>query len=158
MPDPVHIASMGSVESANEVDIQAARDGRGLHKWVNDKTPGATEVVLTDATLYYDIPPGKQALIRKSWVALNTVSDSVHGNLVSCDRAAGAGTCTDLDGHMEVHSSGNLAGNEHYERNYRVPICVKYSSGARSISMRMDANDAGTGLSCGWQGWVENES
>ena len=150
------VASMGREEHTSEVGLQAARDGFALHKWVNDKVPGATKVVLSDSTLYYNIPEGKQVIIAKACVALRTASDSVHANLVSCDRPAGAGTCADIDGHMEITSSGNLAGSEHYERVFQVPICVKYSDDNRSISIQADCNDASTEITCGWQGWVEN--
>lgn len=68
-----------------------ARQGNGIHKWVNDKVPGAAEVVLTDATLYYDIPEGKVVFIRKAWGILTTVSDCFRMALVGCTEVAGGG-------------------------------------------------------------------
>ena len=136
---------------------QRSRLGDGLHKWVCNKTPGATEVVLTDTTLIYNIPEGKQIFIRKAWILLTSASDNCHGTLVSCNAVAGGGTPTNLDGCLVVHSAAAMYGSEHYERDYRVPIRVRYSDGARSISIKVNANDASTEISVGWQGWVESE-
>ena len=134
-----------------------ARRGYGIHKWVNNKKPGSSETVLTDATLYFNIPEGAQVFIRKAWVLLNTLSDTCCVNLVSCDAVAGGGTATDIDGCMRIHSSASLYGSEHYERDYRVPLVVRYSSGARSVSVKANANDASAEIDCGWNGWYEEE-
>jgi len=76
---------------------------------------------------------------------------------VSCSAIAGGGVATALDGDQDVYSSGNLAGAEHYERDYQIPLVVKYSTGARSISIKVNANDALATIGCGWHGWVEDE-
>jgi len=135
----------------------AAREGLGLYKWVNDKVPGAVAVVLTDATLVYNIPAGYQVFIVKTWALLQTASDSCKFTTVSCSAINGGGVATALDGDQDIYSSGNLAGAEHYERDYQIPLVVKYSTGARSITIEVTANDALATIGCGWHGWVEPE-
>lgn len=137
--------------------IHAARRGDGIHKWVNDKTPGADLVVLTDATLYYNIPEGRQVLIYQIYAGIQTVSDSCHFEIVSCTAVAGGGTPTAVTGHYHIFTGANLVGTEDKEREFTPPIIVKYSDGARSISIRVDANDASAEVSCGWMGIVEDE-
>ena len=136
---------------------QAARLGSGIHKWVNDKVPGDASVVLTDATLYYNIPAGHQVLITQLFLGIETVSDDCHSDMVSCDAVAGGGTPTAISGHFHIFTGANLVGTEDKEREFIPPILVKYSDGARSISVRVDANDASTVVTTGWMGWVEAE-
>ena len=96
-----NVAPRDYTKTAGEM-AQRSRIGDGLHKWVNEKTPGANAVVLTDATLYYDIPEGKQVFIRKAWAILLTLSDTCTFNLVSCSAIAGGGVATDVDGHQRT--------------------------------------------------------
>ena len=150
--------SMGRASPPENIDVslRAARRGDALHKWVNAKKPGATEVALTDATLVYNIPEGKQVIILSAWLALSSVNDNIKANLVTSDLPDGVGTLTDIDGRMQTSSDAALYGNEYCERDYKVPLCIKHSDSVASITFEVDANDANCEISCGWQGWVEN--
>lgn len=138
--------------------LEAARDARGLHKWVNDKTASGSLQVLTDATMYYDIPAGKQVIIVQAYIGVETVSDDIHVEVVSCSAVAGGGTATALSGHYHLFTGANLVGTEDKEREFMPPLIAKYSDGARSVTMRINANDASCVISCGWMGWVEPET
>lgn len=139
-------------------EVHAARRGDGLHKWVNDKTPGADAVVLTDATLYYNVPEGKQVLITAMHFDVETDSDDVHVGMVSCSAVAGGGDATEISGHAHIFTGAAVGWQASKERPFYPPILVTYSSGARSVSMKVNANDAAAVLSCGWTGWVEDET
>ena len=138
-------------------EVHVARRGYGLHRWVNDKTPGSDSVVLTDATLVYNIPAGKQVLITSLNFDLITVSDDVHISLVSCSAVDGGGDATDISGHVHLFTGTTVDGAASKERPFNPPLHVTHTSGARSISMRVKANDAAAVISIGWHGWVENE-
>ncbi len=137
--------------------VQQARLGHGLHKWVDDKKPGASSTVLTDTALVYNLSAGYAVFIVSCWAQLTTASDNLHVNLVSCTAVNGGGVATDISGHLHVVSSGNMAGTENDEREFIVPIRCRYKDGVRSISMRVDANDAAAVMHCGWDAWVEAE-
>jgi hypothetical protein len=149
---------MGQFTHTYDSAKEAARDGRALHKWVNDKTPGATVVVLTDVTLYYNIPVGKQVMITQLNFDVATLSDDCHFSLVSCDAVAGGGTPTEISGHAHAFTGNVQAGSFSKERDFNPPIRVRHTDGARSISIRVDANDAALVCSCGWTGWIEPET
>lgn len=136
---------------------EATRQGRALHKWVNSKTPGSSEVVLTDATLYYNIPTGKQVLVTQLCFDLETMSDDCCFTIVSCSAVAGGGTSTAITGCIQVFTGNVQSGSAAKERMYVPSILVTYSSGARSITLRVNANDANAVISCGWMGEVEDE-
>ena len=134
-----------------------ARIGNAVHKWVNDVTPGATEVVLVNPSLVYNIPADSQVMITRLYIGLLTPSDNVHANLVGCSAVDGGGTATDLCGHEHIYSSGNLAGTENAAHEFRPPIRVRNTDYA-SISVRVDCNDATAEMSASWCGFVETET
>ena len=149
---------VGGISSSTDHALQAARRGDNLLKWVNDKVPGDTQLVLTDTTLYYNIPSGKRVLITHVSYGLNSVSDNCHFEIGSCSAVAGGGTFTGLTFHMEAATGDRKADKAIQRSDFDPPICVNYSSGARSITMRVTANDAAAVLTCGWHGWVEKET
>jgi len=149
---------VGGVSTGTDNALQASRRGDSLLKWVNDKTPGDALVVLTDATLYYDIPAGKRVLITHVSYGLITVSDDCHFELVSCSAVAGGGTPTAITFHMEAATGDRKSDKSIQRSDFDPPICVNYSSGARSITLRVNANDAAAVITCGWHGWVEDET
>lgn len=146
------------MEGFESVPILYARRGLALHKWVNDKTPGADAIVLTDATLVFNITEGLQVLIANLTFDLISPSDDAHINLVSCDEVNGGGNATDISGHTHVITGTAASGIASKERPMIPPIRVRYKDGARSITCKVHANDAGAVISCGWHGWVEKET
>ena len=148
----------GGVSSSTDHALQASRRGDSLLKWVNDKTPGDASVVLTDVGLYYDIPAGKRVLITHVSYGIITVSDDCHFEIGSCSAVTGGGTFTPLAFHMEVGTGDRKSDKAIQRTDFDPPLCVNYSSGARSITMRVNANDASAVITCGWHGWVEKET
>jgi hypothetical protein len=107
--------------------LYAAQRGKAFHKWVNDKVPGATAVVLSDATLYYDLAVGEVVMIRCISIDIETVSDDCTFELVSCDDVAGGGTPTALTGkyHQRVGATPQPHATEAVL--FQVPIRVAYA-------------------------------
>lgn len=135
--------------------IHAARRGGGLHKWVNDHTGSGADEVLTDATLYYDIPVGKQVLITGIGYDMETVSDDCHFGMVKCSAVAGGGDAVEISGHTHIFTGASIDGSSSGERYFNPPILVKYSDTAKSITIKIHTSDSSAIVSCGWCGIVE---
>jgi len=135
----------------------AAVEGDGLHLWANDITPGAADIVLTNIGLYYNVPAGRQVIITGFSVYLGTVSDDCHFNLVSCTAVAGGGAATDISCHQHITTGAAIAGFLSHKFVFTTPIRIRYSDGARSISMRVHANDAAAEITVSWGGFVMDE-
>jgi hypothetical protein len=137
--------------------IHNARRGNALHKYVNDKTASGSLQVLTDATLVYNIPEGEQVLVTMMHYDLETVSDDCQYEVVATDAVDGGGTATTLCGHSHLFvGTGNNPAADRW-RPFVPPMCIKYSAGYRSVTMRINANDSAAVIGCGWMGWHEKE-
>ena len=128
-----------------------------IHKWVNDKTTSGAAEVLTDVTVYFNIPVGKQVLITCMCFDLQTGSDNCHFQMVKCAAVAGGGAAVDVSGHVHIFTGAAIVTGVAKERIFHPPILVKYNAtSARSISMEIHGNDAAAVVSCGWSGFVED--
>lgn len=140
--------------------IQASRDGRAICRWANGITPGGAQVVLTNATLTYNLKPRQRVMIAAICMELLGVSDSVLFELGFTDQANGAGTFTPITPERYVRT-GAAPQSSFYGYTFDfglVPASVTYSSGARCITMRVTCNDQGCQITPGWHGWIEQES
>ena len=68
----------GPVLAMTQIDggEYAARHHRGVCGWVNDLVPGGAEIVLTSASLVYNIPEDHRVMLTQYCYGVNTVSDS----------------------------------------------------------------------------------
>lgn len=136
--------------------IHHSRMGQVVNKWV-ETAPGADQTVLTNATLVYNIPEGKMFFIAGAIYAVTTASDSCVFDLGYTSAVDGAGDFTAV-----IHSLKDVTGTArtgsctHHEA-FRLPICLRYSDGVRSITWRVDANDAIAEIMVGFYGWYEDE-
>ena len=135
--------------------VQAAQRGKGIIKWVNDKTASGSAQVLTDATLYYNLSEGEVVMIVCLKIDIETVSDDCTFELVSCSAVAGGGTPTALTGNY--HQRVGATPQPHATENvpFLVPIRVRYADGARSITVRINANDSSAVINTGWCGYTD---
>ena len=145
------------VQPTKDRDAWFASHGQGLTKWVEDKTPGATQVVLTDASLVYNLARGMQVMIRQVCYGIHTVSDNCTFEVGYTTQPNGAGAFTPIAKHTYVVTGNTPTGRESHDIILRPPIRVRYCDGARSITVRVDANDATCEICIGWQGWWEDE-
>jgi len=147
-----------SVRFMQDQALRAARDGRSVRKVQDAQTVTAAFVVQTSADIYYNIPEGKQIVVARMKVACETVEEYVAGYLVSCAEVTAGGVATKVSGELHDHVGSKKEGSGHIVRDTLPPIVIKYSSGARSVSMAIKATDAATVVGYGYTGWIEDES
>ncbi len=138
--------------------LEAAREGRTIHKFQVDQKVTGTFAVEVHADIYYDIPVGKQVVITHWHVGCEDIDNFAAAYLVGCDAIAGGGNVTQLDHDMHDHVGSKKEGISHVEEDLHPPIVVKYSDGHRSVSMALKATDTDTVVMFGWCGWYEDEN
>ena len=143
----------GAVNTTDAATL-AALDGRRVGRFVNDKVPGTTDpLVLTDATLYYNLVEGESVVVKTFRYGVTTNSDSAHFEVGYTTGAAGTGDFTALGGHFE-HTTGTAASGQGMSTvQPRPPGVVRYAAGARSITWRVTANDNSCAVSISWAGY-----
>jgi hypothetical protein len=137
--------------------LAATRAGNGVCGWVNEKIPGAAQVVLTDAGLIYNVPSGKRVMVTQYCFAVETTGDNCQFEFGWTDAANGAGTFTGVGPHKHVYTGAANSGITSFDQLITPPERLAYSDGVRCITFRVDANDATCEVTVGWHGWVENE-
>jgi hypothetical protein len=143
--------------AANE-GTEAARQNAHVIGWVNDKTGIGVDVILTDATLVYNIREGERVMIGGMVYGLSTISDSIHIELGYTDAANGAGSFTPISCHRHVTTGAALAPFSTQQEPFAIARSVAYSEGARSITFRATANDVDAAITIEWVGWIEKEN
>ena len=146
-----------SVRFMQDQGLRAAREGRGIHRNLTDQTVTNAFVVEVAAGTYYDIPAGKQVIVSAFWVGCETVDEFTAAYMVSCAEITGGGAATELGMQLHDHVGTKKEGFGHVREALACPLCIKYSSGARSVSMALKATDNATVCMFGWCGWVEDE-
>lgn len=137
--------------------IHASRRGNGRQKYINDKTASGSQQTLTDATLVENLVEGEVMLVACMHFSLETVSDDCEFEVVSTAAVDGGGAVTALHGHQHIFTPAALTATATQKRSFFPPIRVPYSGGARSVTMRITANDSSAVVSCGFDGWIEKE-
>ena len=147
-----------SVRYMQDQGLRAAREGRSIHKYLADQTVTGAYVVEVGAGTYYNIPAGKQVVITHFHVGCEDVDEFAGAYMVSCAAVAGGGAATKISFEVHDHIGTKKEGRSHIRAEFTIPLVVKYSSGARSVSMALIATDTNTVCAFGWAGWVEDES
>lgn len=138
--------------------LTAARQGRAIHKWDDSVIGLSTEhVISTDSAIYYNIPAGKQVVIIRISVGLDTADDDGHLYVAGCSSVAGGGNATQLGHHIHYYSGSKKDGRGEHDHDFSPSLVIKYSDGYRSISLALAANDVDADLLVSWSGWVEDE-
>ena len=128
--------------------------GKGVCKWVNDKTPGTTNpLVLTDATLYYNLVAGELVVISCLLYGVLSASDSCHFEFGYTSAVAGGGDFTAVTPHFEATTGTVMSERTLQDMSPGTPLVIRYADGARSISVRVTANDNTCVVGCGFQGY-----
>lgn len=148
---------MQLVQTVKSDDAWEAGHGSALHRWVQDITPGDTQIILTDTGLVYNIPPRTQVIVRQIHFGIHTASDDCEFEIGYTDQPNGAGTFTPITRHEFTRTGAAPTRRSDEDVIYRPPIRVRYRDGARSITFRVDANDASCDICCGFDGWYEDE-
>jgi len=128
-----------------------------LRRWVNDVAPGGGVSVLTQPGVVYNLAPGQKVRVIDVHFGVLTVSDNCHFELGWTTGANGAGTFTPLTAHRHVYTGATVTGRTDHHDELQPPQHACYSDGARSVTFRVNPNDAGCTITCEWGGWWEQE-
>jgi len=157
------VVDSGAITST-EAGLAATRAGNGTCHWINAITPGAAQTVLTNGPagdqpgIYYNIQEGRQVALTMFCFGVNTLNDDCDFELGYTSGANGGGTFTPLTPQFNVTTGAAREGRATFDKLITPPLVAKYSDGVRSITSRVDANDAGCQITVAWHGWVENET
>ena len=136
---------------------QACRERRVVRKYANDITPGANLVVLTQPTVVHNLVEGQRVMVRALHFGVLTVSDNCHFEVGWTTGPNGTGTFHPLTAHRHIYTGASVTGRVDHHDDLAPPVCIRYSDGARSVTYRVDANDANCQILCEWAGWWEQE-
>ena len=137
--------------------LQAARVGAAVCGWMNGVVGLAALTVVANAGVYYNIPVDRRVVITMLCAGLNTVSDQIDFEFGFTDAINAGGTFYPATPIKRYASAANRQHGLDYELKLSVPIILRYSQGARCVTMRVQANDALAAVDLAWQGWVERE-
>lgn len=162
---PVYIVSQADGINVETVAIDAAyrdglywqRQGNGVCKYLNDNTPGVAQIVLTAAGLVYNLAAGTAIFITQYCYAVESVNDNCIFEFGWCDAADGGGTFTPIGPQKRVYTGAAWQGRTAFDQDVLPAGRFAYSDGVRSITFRVDANDASAVITVGYHGWWEPE-
>lgn len=137
--------------------LEAARDGRAIHKHVTGDNVTASFVVQTATAIYYDIPEGKQVVIVNLHVGCEDADEFAAAYIVGCSAITGGGTPTQFHAELHNHVGDKKQGKSHSDDEINPPVIIRYSDGHRSVSLAVKATDTATVVDYGWMGWYEDE-
>lgn len=106
--------------------------------------------------IYYNLASGTQVMITQFCYGLTTASDWCTFELGYTDAANGAGNFTPIT--LERHIATGTSPQGRLDQDFTIepPLGpLRYSAGIRSITIRVEANDAGATINTAWHGWVE---
>lgn len=127
-------------------------------------TPGAASTVLQNGPagdqpgIYYDLQDGDIVFVEQMCYGVLTNQDSCDFELGWTDGVAASGTFTPLTLQFGMATGNPREGKTTQQREVPVPLPLRYSDGVRSITMRVDANDAACQVRCGWSAYVQKET
>ena len=156
--DPRRTGTRGAVlQTQIDGGEYAARHNRSVCGWANEVTPGAAAVVLTTVGLVYNVPEGHRVMVTQYCYAVETASDDCQFEFGYTDAVDGGGTFYGQGPHKHVYTGASNQGRTSYDQDINPPMALSYSRGVRSITFRVDANDASCEVTVGWHGWIERE-
>lgn len=140
--------------------LDAAREGRFFNRYINDLTgvnvAGGT-VVTNTPNAYLNLQPGYRYIVVCAYYTLTTASDTVRFELVTTSLPNGLGEVTALTveffGATTATGDGIQNGPIHFSPAY---IAVTTALG-QTLAMRVETNDQGATVNCGFNGWWEFE-
>lgn len=138
----------------------AARKGRQIRKFISaTKLPDITDFVSTNASIYFDLTTTRsQVFINKIVYGMHSVSDNMHLELGYTATAAGVGTFTALTPKLGYHVGASEIGAGFAFADFDPGLIVRYTGdSAKSVTLRMNANDTSAQVNAGWYGWYEIE-
>lgn len=145
------------------MDIAAwsSLQGNSVCRWVEDKTGvNAAPTVLTDGPaagqpgIYYNLSEGDIVMVTTFCMELTTQSDQVAYSIGYTDAANGAGTYTQMSPTRVLNTGASASGFQGTTTEIIPPGRVRYADGARSITYRVQTNDANAAITPAWHAYV----
>jgi hypothetical protein len=107
--------------------------------------------------IYYNLVEGDEVYISHLCYGLTTASDSCTYELVRTTAVNGAGTVTAVS--LERHIATGTGPRGRQDEDLIIsPVLgpFRYADGIRSITMRVNANDADASINVAWHGFIIN--
>lgn len=140
---------------------KAALNGLAICRWVNDRSNvNAAPTVLTNGPsgdqpgIYYNLASNDVVVVTQLCIQLETISDSVDWELGWTTAVNGGGTFTPITPKFHLYTGAASSGVQLDRVTVVPPGVVKYSDGARSITMRVQTNDAAAQITPTWHGYI----
>jgi len=109
--------------------------------------------------IYYNLVEGDEVWITQFCYGLTTVSDSCTYELGYTDAADAVGTFRPVTLERHIATATNNRGRQDEDLLITPPLgALKYADGVRSITIRVNANDAGASINVAWHGFIINNS
>lgn len=137
----------------------ASINGNAICRWISNITPGAAQTVLTngpagdDPGIYYNVQPDEHIMITQACIELLTLTDDVIFELGYTDAINGGGTFTPITPPRILHTGAARVSFDGLSFDFSPCWRVTYASGARSITYRVNCNDAVAAITPAWHGW-----
>jgi len=137
--------------------LSAARRDAAVCGWINSAVNLDALTVIVDMDLVYNVRVKTRVVIAMMCAGLNTISDQIDFQLGYTDAADGAGNFIPATPLKRYAAAANKERSLDYDVTFAVPVVLKYADNVRSITMRVQANDAAAEVDLSWQGWVEED-
>ena len=137
--------------------LAAARRDAAVCGWINSAVNLAALTVIVDMDLVYNVRRNTRVVVAMMCAGLNTITDQIDFQLGYTDAANGAGAFTPATPFKRYATGAAKDRTLDYDVTLAVPVVLKYRHGVRSVTMRVQANDALAAVDLSWQGWVEED-
>lgn len=140
--------------------LDACLEDRCIGGAAEDYTPGAALVILTEglvAGISYNILEGQIAVVTQIHYGIHTLNDNCHFEVGWTDAVDGGGVFTPLVPIFDFHTAAAQSGAVTQGEILVPPMAAWYRKDARSITFRVDANDANCEITCHWHGFYITE-
>lgn len=145
-----------SKQGIPEPGLEAAREGRTICHYVNEKTGLDSQTVLTDSTLTLNMETGRRYIITCFYFHLGTDSDTMEAEIGVTDQPDGAGEFTAKSPLFQIETSDKKGGADPSLVYLTPPFCFSVDDGV-CITVRATANDSAAELTFGYNGWWEDD-
>ena len=135
--------------------LYMARQGNTICLKGNDKDTLSAGVVQTTAGEFSAIPENQAAVITCYYLHLSTVSDYVELELGQAANADGTGDFVALTPKFRIDTGDKKTGAQPSVTRFDPPIYIEYSATAKSVVVKLTANDDDATATFGVNGWLE---
>jgi len=145
-----------SKQGIPEPGLEAAREGRVIWGYVNEKTGIDTTAALTDSDFIQNIEVDKRYVITQAYMHLSTDSDSVEVAFGVTEQANGAGGFTAKTAQYRLETGTQTSEAQPSFLNFNPPLVVTKDDGD-CFTAQVTGNDASAALTLEYRGLKEDD-